>query len=247
MPSLVTPAAIAEQAITRLQSLADLRVAAQARVYFKPDEQLTFYGVKTAAVRKLTGELYAQVRRAWSLREAIQGCDLLLNEREHEARVVGILLLARFHKVYEAGMHKQFERWLKRNRCDNWALTDALSCEVIALWLKQFPDELSHLVRWTGDKNLWLRRASAVSLVKLAKQKTWHAAIFAQVERLLDCPEDLMHKAVGWLLRSAGHADEAALRKFLKTHGKQIARTTLRYAIERFPAEERQAWLQNTR
>ncbi len=247
MSLLITPATLAAQAVATLPTLADPRVATQARVYFKPDEQLTFYGVKTPAVRKLTGELYAQVRTAWQLREAIKCCDLLLNEREHEARIVGILLLARFHKVYDAALHNRFERWFKRNRCDNWALTDAMSCEVIAKWLGQFPDEMPQVVKWTKAENLWLRRASAVALVPLAKQTAWHAAIFAQAERLLACPEDLMHKAVGWLLREAGQKDEAALRKFLAAHGKQMARTSLRYAIERFTADERKDWLKSTR
>lgn len=247
MSSALTPTALAAQAITTLPTLADARVATQSRVYFKPDEQLVFYGVKTPAVRKLTGELYAQVRTAWCLREAVKCCDLLLKEREHEARIVGILLLARFQKLYDAELPTHFESWFTRNRCDNWALTDAMSCEVIGPWLKQFPDELPHLVRWAESENLWLRRASVVALVPLAKQPAWHAAIFAQAERLLACPEDLMHKAVGWLLREAGQTDEAALRKFLKRQGKRMARTTLRYAIECFPAGERKAWLQSTR
>lgn len=247
MSTLITPANLVAQTVATLQTQADPHVAAQSRVYFKPDEQLAFYGVKTPAVRKLTGELYAQVRTVWRLREALKCCDLLLKEREHEARMVGILLLARFHKLYEADLHTHFERWFTRNRCDNWALTDAMSCEVIAVWLKLFPDEMPQLVRWAGADNLWLRRASAVAFVKLAKQTSWHAAIFAQAERLLACPEDLIHKAVGWLLREAGQTDEAALRKFLKQHGMEMARTTLRYAIEHLPADERKAWLQSTR
>lgn len=245
--SSFTPAPLAAQAVAALQTLADPRVAVQSRVYFKSDEQVFFYGVKTPTARKLAGELYAQVRNDWSLREALQCCDLLLNECEQEARCVGLYLLARFHKSFDAKMGAHFERWLKGNCCDNWALTDELSCQTIAKWLGQFPDEMPRVLQWTKAKNLWLRRASAVALVPLAQQTAWHATIFAQAERLLACPEDLMHKAVGWLLREAGQADEAALRNFLTAHGQQMARTSLRYAIERFPADERKAWLRATR
>jgi 3-methyladenine DNA glycosylase AlkD len=181
------------------------------------------------------------------LADACAFCDLLIHDQRQEAKTVGILLLARYHKTFEPELLAVFEGWLTQNLCANWALTDALGTFVIALLLRRFPALLPRLESWTQAENLWLRRAAAVALVPLARKGEHLDGAYAIAERLFPYPEDLIHKAVGWLLREAGKTDPARLQTFLLRHGAHLPRTTLRYAIERFPPTERQRLLAQTR
>ena len=247
MPRPITIKQLAQQTLWRLSAAADARVAAQARVYFKQDEDVSFFGVATPVVRRLERELYQQIKSVWTVDEARGYCDLLLRDRRQEARSVGILLFARYHKLFAPELIKDFETWLGGNLCNNWALTDELATCVIALFLRRFPAALPRVAAWTGAENLWLRRAAAVALVPLARKGEALEQAYAIARRLFHYHEDLIHKANGWLLREAGKADAARLKTFLLKYGVQIPRTTVRYAIERFPAVERRALLRQTR
>lgn len=238
---------LAETALARLQALADPQTAAQSAKFFKADEQVQFFGVPVPVVRQLERELFQQIKGQWTLAEAVSFGDQLLPDARQEAKLVGILLLARFEKSYEADLLATFKRWLAADYCANWALTDTLGTAAMPGLLQRFPALLPELMTWTAAENLWLRRAAAVALVPLARKGIYLEEAYATVERLAACPEDLLHKAVGWLLREAGKADAARLKTFLLEHGQKLARTSVRYAIERFPEAERQALLAQTR
>jgi 3-methyladenine DNA glycosylase AlkD len=131
--------------------------------------------------------------------------------------------------------------------CNNWALTDALGTFVIALYLRRFPAALSQVTDWTEAENLWLRRAAAVSLVPLARKGERLADAYVIAERLFKYPEDLIHKATGWLLREAGKADQPRLKNSCCDTARAFRAPALRYAIERFPEVERKQLLTQTR
>ena len=238
---------LAQQALQQLQAVADPKVAAQAQVYFKAHEEVHFLGVNAPNVRQIERALFQQIKGQWTLAEACAFSDVLLQDRRQEVKTVGILLLARFHKSFVPELFDQFATWLGQNLCANWALTDALSGYVIALLLRRCPELLPRLTVWTQAENLWVRRAAAVSLVPLARKGEHLEVAYDIATRLFPYPEDLIHKAVGWLLRDAGKTDPARLQTFLLKHGSRIPRTTLRYAIERFPASERKRLLELTR
>jgi 3-methyladenine DNA glycosylase AlkD len=94
---------------------------------------------------------------------------------------------------------------------------------------------------------LWVRRAAAVSLTPLARRGENLDTAYSVATALLDSREDLMHKAVGWLLRECGKTDERKLEAFLLQKGPGVPRTALRYAIERFPPARRRRILEETR
>ena len=94
---------------------------------------------------------------------------------------------------------------------------------------------------------MWLRRAAMVALVKPARRGLALEKVHAYAAPLLNDPEDLVQKAVGWLLREAGKTDMERLRQYLEKYGRNCARTTLRYAIERFPEITRRQILESTR
>lgn len=242
-----TVAQLVTAALQRLQALADPQVATQAAKFFKAHETVHFFGVKAPVVRQLERELFQQVKGRWTLAEASGFCDALLGDQRQEAKTIGILLLARFEKAYDRELFAIFGQWLAQDYCANWALTDALGTFAMPGLLRRFPDLLPSLLEWTQAENLWVRRASAVALVPLARKGVYLDEAYMIVEKLAACPEDLMHKAIGWLLREAGKADAQRLKAFLLAQGVSLPRTSVRYAIERFTEAERRVLLLQTR
>src|SRR6185503_14395156 len=159
----ISPLQLAQQTLQRLCAAGNGRVAAQSSVYFKAHEQLVFFGVATPELRRIERELYLQVRGQWVVQDALAFCELLIVDKRQEAKTVGLLLLARYHKTFERELPLRFEDWLRQDHCNNWALTDALGTFVIALYLRRFPEVLPQVTDWTEADNLWLRRAVAVS------------------------------------------------------------------------------------
>jgi 3-methyladenine DNA glycosylase AlkD len=243
----IAPQRLAQQTLQRLRAAGNERAAAQSSVYFKAHEQVVFFGVATPELRRIERELYQQVKGQWTFQDALAFCELLIVDKRQEAKTAGLLLLARYHKTFDRELLARFEAWLGNDCCNNWALTDALGTFVIALYLRRFPETLPQIKSWTRAENLWLRRASAVSLVPLARKGEQLDDVYAIAERLFKYPEDLIHKATGWLLREAGKTDQVRLKNFLLQHGAYIPRTALRYALERFPEAERKQLLSLTR
>ncbi len=239
------PEALARLAIERLKKLADPVRAAGARRYFKGT--IECYGAATAEVRALAAELYGLVRDEWTARDAIAFCDLVFPAAELETKAVGSLLLARYKKSLPRTLFAKAKGWLAGNRLDNWASVDVFCPDIMGSLLLRYPEFAAGIRGWPAHPNRWVKRASVVSFLKLAKKPEYRAALYANALALLPVEDDLVQKANGWLLREAGKADAAELEAFLLEHGPRIPRTTLRYAIERFPEAERRRLLLRTR
>jgi 3-methyladenine DNA glycosylase AlkD len=109
------------------------------------------------------------------------------------------------------------------------------------------PHLLDEMKNWTESECMWIRRAAAVSLIPLARKGEHLDTAYAVAAALMDDREDLMHKAVGWLLRECAKTDAGRLEAFLRAQGARIPRTALRYAIERVPAARRRQILRETK
>lgn len=243
----MTPRQLAPRARAALREAANTRVKAQQRSFFKPWEKVRLYGVATPQVRGIERGLYGLVRAEWRYAEAIAFCDLLMRDPYIESKSIGLMLLARYHRQYPAALLGDVKGWLAGNLCDNWSVTDQLSTQIVSVIIDSFPKLAETVESWNRSSNLWLRRASAVSFVKPAGKGRYleHAYRIATV--LQPDSHDLIHKACGWLLRETGKADAARLERYLLEHGSAIPRTTVRYAIERFPESKRKRILQKTR
>lgn len=215
--------------------------------YFKPHDRVRAFGVKSSRVREILADAYERVRGRWALRDAVTFTELCVKRREMEIRGVGTALLGKFAPVYEACLLHRVQRWLAAGHLDNWAAVDSMAGNVVAPLLERFPELVQELTGWSASSNLWLRRMSIVPLVPFARHGRYLDESYRTVAALLGDREDLMHKAMGWLLREAGKTDAARLEGFLLVHGAAVPRTTLRYAIERFPAAKRKALLEATR
>ena len=241
------PARLLREAARALAAEADPAAARQFLTYFKPHERVRVLGVKSPRVREILAGIHERVRGRWALKDAVAFTELCVRRREMEIRGIGTALLGRYAAEYEASLLPRVRRWLAAGCLDNWASVDSMAGNVVSPLLRRFPALVGDLAGWSASRNLWVRRMSVVALVPFARHGEHLDEAYGVVEALLGDGEDLMHKATGWLLREAGKTDAARLERFLLTHGAAVPRTTLRYAIERFPAAERKRLLAATR
>jgi 3-methyladenine DNA glycosylase AlkD len=240
-----TPAAMAAAILDRLEAEGDPVVAAGSNRYFK--ETVEFYGVTTPKMRALTGEFHERIKDHWSLAHVLALCEILLPRTKFEAKASGILLLMKFKKEFTPALVSRLKRWLAADYCDNWACVDVLCPEALSWLIDKHPELISEITAWTAHPNRWVRRASIVAFVPLARHGRFLDAAYDVAGRMFAVRDDLLEKANGWMLREAGKKDQARLEAFLLRHGPAIPRTTVRYAIERFPEVKRKTLMQKTK
>lgn len=215
--------------------------------YFRGGHDLGFYNVGTSAVRALARSIHAAHAADWSVEDAMRLADSLIIDRHLEAKGVGVELVARYRRAFTPSLLPRWKRWLSRDYSANWATTDAICGALIGPLLVTFPALARELAAWSTHSNMWVRRASVVAMIPLARKGEALDLLYTNAKRLHWDPEDLIQKAVGWALREAGKADPARLERYLWANGTSIPRTTVRYAIERFPAAKRRDILIATR
>lgn len=193
-----------------------------------------FWGLKVPQVR-------ASLASFGSVPLAV--ADELLASPVHEARFFAVAALVRAYAQGEAAARAEiFDFYLAHaDRINNWDLVDVSAPGIVGRHLPPGQGRRT-LARLIKSKVLWERRIAMIATLEHIRQG--HLAnTFWLAERLLADREDLMHKAVGWMLREAGKRDVSALRDFLARHAARMPRTMLRYAIEKFPPAQRRAWL----
>jgi 3-methyladenine DNA glycosylase AlkD len=164
---------------------------------------------------------------------------ILLDSKFHEVRLAGLLFLVKqFKKAKETERKKIFDFYLQNARkANNWDLVDVTCRDVIGEFLLDKNDR-NILYRLAESDNLWEQRIAIVSTWTFIKHLQFDDTT-AIAEKLLSHKHDLMHKAVGWMLREVGKKDRQVLVDFLEKNHKKMPRTALRYAIEHFSLEER--------
>jgi 3-methyladenine DNA glycosylase AlkD len=172
---------------------------------------------------------------------------MLIVDNYLETKSVGIEVMARYRRAFEPRLLRVWKRWLADGHSSNWATTDAICGSLIGPLLVRHPSLVARVAGWNRDRNMWVRRASAVGLIPSLRRGVRLELAYEVAARLHADNEDLIQKAVGWMLREAGKADMRSLERYLRVNGPAIPRTTLRYAIERFPAAKRRVLLRVTR
>ena len=198
-------------------------------------------------MRALAREIHARHKDEWSIGEAMAFADVLIADRHLEAKSVGIEVVARYHRDFTPRLLPVWKRWFAGNHSANWATTDAICGVLLGPLLVQYPTLAAQMRSWSAHKNMWVRRASIVGLIQTARRGEKLDLVYSIAKRLHADEEDLIQKAVGWTLREAGKRDRPRLERFLRANGAAIPRTTLRYAIERFPEQKRRLLLTATR
>ncbi|MDR0509685.1 MAG: DNA alkylation repair protein [Rikenellaceae bacterium] len=166
----------------------------------------------------------------------------LLRDPFHEVRLLGALLLVKFYSRERARRDEVAAFYLKKLELfNNWDLIDLTCYNILGHYL--LDRNRAPLYELALSGNLWRRRAAIVSTMAFIRVRRETEETFRIAEMLLGDREDLMHKAVGWLLREAGKVSRQGLDAFLEAHFRSMSRTALRYAIEKHPETERKAWL----
>ena len=167
----------------------------------------------------------------------------LLKSPIHEHRLAALLILVwQFEHGNPQQQEKIYKLYLRNTKyINNWDLVDSSAPYIVGGYLLNQKNR-SILDTLALSNNLWKQRIAMLATYQMIKQKEFGDALrIAQL--LLPHKHDLIHKAVGWMLREVGNRDLAVEEKFLKKHYKTMPRTTLRYAIEKFPVARRQKYL----
>jgi 3-methyladenine DNA glycosylase AlkD len=193
-----------------------------------------FIGVTVPEQRKV-----ARIFQALPLPEVLR----LLRSPIHEHRLTALLILVRQYQRGQDETRAQIAKAYLANTqfVNNWDLVDSSAPYILGNWLLN--KDRSLLFKLAKSKVLWQRRIAIIATQEFIRNGQSEDA-FAIATLLLKDEHDLMHKAVGWMLREIGkRIDVALLRVYLHRHAARMARTALRYAIEHLPPAERKRWL----
>lgn len=166
----------------------------------------------------------------------------ILYSKVHEERLCALLVLvAKFQATDETGKKKIFDFYIKNaKQVNNWDLVDTSAAKIAGEYLLDKPKDI--LYNFAVSKNLWEKRISIIATAAFIKNKKYQDTLKI-AEILIGDTHDLIHKAVGWMVREVGNKDLSTEEKFLKKCYKKMPRTMLRYAIEKFPEEKRLKYL----
>jgi len=233
----------AKQVVADLKALASVGKAAELQRFFKTGpgdyaEGDLFIGVIVPQTRNVAARY-----KDLSLTEVakLTGSDI------HEIRLCGLIILTnQFKRSRDVNDKKRlfnfYIKELNAGNINNWDLVD-VTAPTLGEYLLELEDPMAVLSKLAKSKSLWERRTSVVFTFAFLRAGNLEPT-YEMAERHLGDKHDLMHKAVGWLLREMGKRDPGLLRAFLKEHCTEMPRTALRYSIEKFSESERRKWLQ---
>ncbi len=170
----------------------------------------------------------------------------LLQTNIHEQRLISLIILTEQYKIATKEKNEPQQKAIynlylnNTNWINNWDLVDISAPNIVGNYL--LDKERNILSQLAHSPHLWEKRIAIVSTFTFIRNHQFQDTL--QISKiLLNDQHDLIHKAVGWMLREVGKKDQAVLEQFLQQHLKQLPRTTLRYAIEKFPKQKRKEYL----
>lgn len=193
-----------------------------------------FLGIQVPDSRKITRK-YAGI--------SIEDVLCLLSSKIHEERLTALLIMVeKYRRADETGKETLYKKYLENTQyINNWDLVDLSADKIIGSYLFDKPKDVLYFL--AASENLWERRIAILSTFDFIKKGVYED-ILKIAKILLNDPHDLIHKAVGWMLREVGkRCSQEVLEEFLLVNYKQMPRTMLRYAIERLPETLRLQYL----
>lgn len=195
-----------------------------------------FWGITVPNMREVAKRYYKDI--------SLDDVRELTKDPIHEVRMVGYLILTyKFEKGNDEEKGKIYSFYLSNlEGVNNWDIVDLSCYKIVGEYLVKYPEKRDILYELAKSNDLWRQRISIVSTMAFIRRNDFKDTLKIS-ELLLDHKHDLIHKAVGWMLREVGKRDIDILREFLNKNVKHMSRTTLRYSIERMDEEERKKYL----
>ena len=212
---------------------ADEKTKLSGERFFK--ESVTMYGVRSATVIRI-GKDYFKTITDKNKSHIFSLCEELWKSGVMEESFIACNWSYYVNKNYETADFETFEKWVN-NYLDNWASCDTLCNHTIGSFVEMYPEYLSGLKRWAKSTNRWVKRASAVSLIIPARKGKFLDDIFEIADILHSDKDDMVQKGYGWMLKAASQAHQKDVFNYVMNKKATMPRTSLRYAIEKMPAE----------
>ena len=176
-----------------------------------------------------------------------QELEILANSKYHEERLTALHILNHKYSVAQSNSERVelFEFWLLlvgTNKVNNWDLIDTSAPVLGEILSRHLGYGAPFMHALAASENLWERRAAVILTFPLIRINKFGPTL-AIARDLLNDKHDLIHKAVGWMLREVGNRNEETLTEFLIKYKHKMPRTMLRYAIEKYPEKQRKAFL----
>jgi len=235
----MTVATLLKTTRAQLKAAADPKFAEGLRWFFK--EPVKPYGVRTPQVRELARLAYRELK-SWPAADRDRFAAELWKSGMLEEGVLVTHVYRRFAKSCDVREFQMFEQWLDKYVA-NWSHCDGVSTWLIAASIANRPELVSRLPPWTKSKNRWKRRSAAVSLIQEAKQGRNIATICRICDLLLNDPDDMVQKGVGWLLKETYPRRPEEVLAFLGPWKSRAPRRALRLAAEKMTEEDRRRLL----
>lgn len=221
-----------------LAHLSNPNIAFHSQLFFKTGkgeygEGDIFLGIRVPIIRSLVKK-----NRSLTLNNVL----ILIKSKYHEERLLAILILVELYQNKKYDQKKAiYDIYLENTKyINNWDLVDCSAHKILGPWLESRKRDKLYLL--AKSENLWERRIAIISCFHFIRRNDFEDTL-ALSEHLLSDTHDLMHKAVGWMLREIGNRNLGIECEFLDTFYKRMPRTMLRYAIERFPEKLRLKYL----
>ena len=213
----------------------DEKTKESAQRFFK--EPVKFYGVKSAQVKKIATKYFREMEGR-DKSEIFALCEELLETGYGEEAFIAFEWAYRERKKFVPQDFFVFEEWVDRY-VDNWAKCDTLCNHTLGSFVEMYPEFIENLTGWASEKNRWMRRASAVTLILPARKGMFLKEAFQISDILLMDGDDMVQKGYGWLLKEASKKHQAEVFDYVMKWKANMPRTALRYAIEKMPEEMR--------
>lgn len=228
---------------SQLEALSNKKIAQSSQRFFKTGpgqygEGDLFLGIRVPVLHALSKQ---------TTHLTLNELQVLLDSKWHESRSLALMsLVLQFEKALKKDLKlaKPFVDFYLQNtsRINNWDLVDGSAPYLLGPYLLKSGESRELLYRFAKSKNLWERRIAVLSTFAFIRADDFEDT-FKLCEGLMDDKEDLMHKAMGWMLREIGKRNPKAEEAFLDKHAVRMPRTMLRYAIERFSEPVRKSYL----
>ena len=232
---------VSQEIIDYLKSLSNPEIAEHSQRYFKTAKGEYGFGDKFLGIRVPVIRESVKKYKSTSLNIVVK----LLKSEFHEIRLFALLLLV--YQFSKADMDKQdkiYNLYLNNTKyINNWDLVDSSAHHIVGAYLEN--KDRAILVKLSKSKLIWERRIAIIATAYFIKNKDYKDTLRIS-KILINDKEDLIHKAVGWMLREIGKRDLNEEVTFLNRHYKNMPRTMLRYAIEKFSKTERDKYLKGT-